>query len=109
MNALILTPREATALAALAVFGLVVPNGIFLWYFFMDHGVVRAAVHNPVALVFIVEAFLLMFLLAWLLRRSGCTRPTGFVFVVMSLVGSMAFSVPAALWLAGRKKPTDPE
>ena len=44
-----------------------------------------------------------MGLLAWLLGRAGVRRPTGRWFVVLSLVGSMAFSVPAAIWLLGRR------
>ena len=104
MKAIILTPREAATLAALAVFGLVVPNGIFLWYFFADHGVVRAALTNPVALVFISEAFLLMFLFAWLLRKAGSGKPTGFIFILLSLAGSLACSVPLTLWLMCRRE-----
>lgn len=105
MKPIILTSHEAAVLAALALFGLVVPNGIFLWYFFADFAAVRAAFGNPVALVFIGEALFLMFLLAWVLRRAGSTKPTGYVFVVLSLAGSMAFSVPASLWLACRPGP----
>ncbi len=104
MKSIVLTSRESFVLAALAIFGLLVPNGIFLYYFFAAPEVVRQAMSNPIALVFIAEAFFLMFLLAWLLRRAGSTKPTGGVFVVLSLVGSMAFSVPAALWLALRGK-----
>ncbi|MBP6507230.1 MAG: hypothetical protein KA257_06665 [Opitutaceae bacterium] len=104
MKSIVLTPRESSGLVALAIFGLLVPNGIFLYYFFTAPEVVRQTLSNPVALVFIAEAFFLMFLLAWLLRRAGSTKPTGWVFVVLSLVGSMAFSVPVALWLAFKGK-----
>jgi hypothetical protein len=39
----------------------------------------------------------LMLLFAWLLERLGVRRPDGVAFVAWSLLGSLAFSVPAAL------------
>jgi Na+/citrate or Na+/malate symporter len=107
MKPITLSPREATVLAALAGFGLLVPNGVFLWYFFARPETVRSAFANPVALVFIGEAFLLMFLFAWLLGRLGSRRPTRWSFVGLSLLGSLAFSVPLALWLNFRGKDID--
>lgn len=107
MKPFYLTSREARVLAALAVFGLVVPNGVFLWYFVTSPGLLRAALVNPISLVFLFEAFFLMFLIAWLIRRAGGQRPSGLGFIVMSLAGSLAFSVPAVLCLALRP-PADP-
>lgn len=104
MKPLTFTPAELRFIGVLALFGLIVPNGIFLYYFFSSPEVMQAAMSNPISLVFISEAFLLMFLFAWLLRKVGSTQPSGFVFILMSLVGSMVFSVPAALWLAGKKR-----
>ncbi|MAE59956.1 MAG: hypothetical protein CMJ49_01215 [Planctomycetaceae bacterium] len=86
----------------LAVFGLLIPNGAFIYFFVTDPQVTRAAMTNPISLVFMFEAFVLMLLFAWLLRRAGVRRPSGLVFIVMSLIGSMVFSVPAALALVFR-------
>jgi hypothetical protein len=80
-----------------------VPNGIFIYFFLTDPGMAKAALTNPISLVFITEAFFLMFLLAWLLGKVACQRPTGMGFILLSLIGSMVCSVPATLWLAGRK------
>ncbi len=104
MKPLIFTPLELRVLALLAIFGLLVPNGIFVYYFFNDPEVSRIAMSNPISLVFMTEAFFLMFLFAWLLRKAGSTKPNGLVFIIMSLVGSMVFSVPAALWLTFRNR-----
>lgn len=90
-------------LAIIALFGLLVPNGIFLWAAFSDFPAMLKALTDPVALVFVLEAFGLMFLLAWLIHRSDL-KPGWLVFVLMSLAGSLAFSVPAWLWLASRKR-----
>lgn len=54
------------------------------------------------ALVLITEAFLLMFLFAWLIHHLKFRSPGWLAFIVMSHVGSMVFSVPAFLYLASR-------
>ncbi len=105
MRTLTLSSQTRSFLLLLAGLGIVVPNGVFLWCLFADFDLVLAALRNPVALVFIAEAFLVMGLLAWLARRSG-RGPGAGAFIVMSLLGSLAFSVPAWLWLASREKPS---
>jgi hypothetical protein len=89
-------------LLALALFGLFVPNGVFLYCFFATPEVVKAALGNPVALVFMAEAMLLMLLFAWIVPRLGLRSPAWTIFILASLVGSLAFSVPAFLYLASR-------
>ena len=96
------TATQEKLLLALAVFGLIVPNGFFLYYLLVAPASLHAALSNPVALVFITEAFLLMFLFAWLIRHLGFCSPGWLAFLIMSLFGSMVFSVPAFLYLASR-------
>jgi len=97
MNRPVLTSVESKLLFALAIFALIVPNGIFLWYAFFDRDVVFAALTNPVSLVFVLEAFALMGLFAWLIAKTRLTRPGWKGFVLLSLVGSMLFSVPLVI------------
>ena len=97
------TTAQEKLLFALAIFGLLVPNGFFLYYSLVAPAALHAALSNPVALVFITEAFLLMSLLAWVIRHSGFRSPGWLAFIVMSLLGSMVFSVPAFLYFASRK------
>ncbi len=96
------TERQEKMLAGLATFGLIVPNGCFLYYSLVRPSALVAAIANPVALVFICEAFFLMFFLAWLLHKGGFRTPGWRAFIVMSLVGSLMFSVPATLYFASR-------
>jgi len=98
-----LTPIQEKLLLALALFGLIVPNGIFLYYAFCVPSVLVAALGNPAALLFIGEAFLLMVLLAWLIHHFGLDSPGWRMFIIMSLLGSLTFSVPAFLYLTNRK------
>ncbi len=90
-------------LLALAAAGFIVPNGVFLFYLMAEPAIFKAALRNPVALVFIAEAFFLMFLFAGVIRRQGFRAPGWFAFIALSLAGSMAFSVPAFLYLASRR------
>ena len=110
MKAPVLTSYEAAALVTLAVFGFLVPNGVFVYFAMTQPGLVRAALGNPLSLVFIFEAFFLMFLFAWLIRRTGVRKPSALGFIVMSIVGSLAFSVPATLpfILKNRTPPESP-
>ena len=104
----VFSKNEAAVLAGLAVFGFLVPNGAFLYWFVRDPGLLRAALANPIALMFILEALFLTGLFAWLLHRAGVRRPSGLVFLVVSVAGSLAFSVPATLWLL-RKNQSRPD
>ena len=88
----------------LAVVGLLGLNGAFVYYALFRPDVLAAAQRNPVSLVFMVEAFVLVGLGAWGIWRLGLRRPGWVAFVAMSLVGSLAFSVPAFLLLHLRKR-----
>ena len=92
----VLSGTESGFLLGLALFGLFVPNGIFVWALFAHPDLIRDALVNPVSFVFIAEAFLLMFLFAWLLAKSG-SKAKGGLFVIGTLIGGMGFSVPLAL------------
>lgn len=87
--------------AAVGFFGL---NGVFLFYALARPEVMIDALANPISVVFMLEAFLLMGFLAWLIARTGIRTPSWRLFVVLSLVGSLAFSVPAFVLLLRRKQ-----
>lgn len=96
------TPVQERVLLGLAIFGFLVPNGFFLYFAAAEPEWVDAALENPISLVFIVEAFFLMFLFAWLIHREGLRSPGWITFVALSILGSLWFSVPAFLYLASR-------
>jgi len=88
--------RERFWLAILAAFTFFGLNGAFI-YGLLQRAVVKSALANPLALAFILEAFVLVGLLAYLLRKWGVSRlPWGW-FVVLSLLGGLAFALPVAL------------
>ena len=99
---------ERLALWSLAVIGFVVVNGAFL-YGLLQPSVLREAMANPVAMAFMVEAMLLMGAFAYLLTKWQVSQLSWVWFVVLSLLGSMAFALPIVLlWprKAGRSHPT---
>jgi drug/metabolite transporter (DMT)-like permease len=90
-------------LGVLSVVGFFGLNGVFLYYALFRPDVMSAVQGNPIALVFIIEAFVLVFLMAWFFHRLEFRRPGWVAFVLLSLAGSLAFSVPFFLLLHLRK------
>jgi hypothetical protein len=82
-----------------SVVGLFGINGVFLYYAALDPAMMGRALRNPIAAAFILEAVLMTILAAWLVHVSGLQRPGWGWFVVLSIVGSLAFGVPAFMLL----------
>lgn len=94
------TESQERLLLCLAVFGLLVPNGFFVHQALTNYPMLAAALSNPVALVFNAEAIFLMGLFAWLVQRNARGRWNWVWFILLSLVGSLFFSVPLFLYFA---------
>ena len=88
----------------LSIAGLIIPNGIFIYYFFTDHNLFLSALRNPVSLVFLAEAFILMFYFSWLLSKLEDKPFTGFMFILLSIIGSLGFSVPYFIYRLIKQK-----
>jgi len=87
---------ERLLLWALAVLGFLGVNGVFL-YGLLRPTVFDEALGNPIALAFMIEAMLLMGAFAYLLTKWRVSRLSWIWFVVLSLLGSMAFALPIVL------------
>jgi hypothetical protein len=96
--------RRQIALISIALFGLLVPNNLFLYWAFHDNGGWAEVVHNKLALAFMLDAFLALGILAYFfaVRRIGAVK--WYWFVVLSLVGGLGFSLPMYWWLNERGK-----
>ena len=98
--------RERFCLAVLAAFTFFGLNGAFV-YGLLHRAVLESALTNPLALAFILEALVLVGVLAYLLRKWGVSRlPWGW-FVVLSLLGGLAFALPVVLLWSERVRKSE--
>ncbi len=92
-------------LAALAVFGFVAVNGAFFYGIIAQPGSLKAALTNPISLAFLTEALLMLAALGYLLGKWGVSRLSWAWFLLLSLVGSLAFALPVVLLWRGHDAP----
>jgi len=91
------SPREHFWLCVLAVIGFIVVNGAFICGVFFRQKGIMDALNNPIAIAFILEAFILLGILAYFLTKWQILRLHWGWFVFLSLLGSIAFALPVAL------------
>jgi hypothetical protein len=96
-----LSRADRVTLWAVAAFGLLGPNGVFLYYAWFRRADLIAALSHPVTLAFVVEAFVVMGLVAVALARAG-GRLGWKGFVALSLLGGLGFSLPVLALMSAR-------
>jgi hypothetical protein len=89
-------------LLLIALFGLLVPNGFFLYWLFNEYSGVANALQDKLALGFILDVFMAMLLLAYYFAKFPIGRVRWYWFVVLSLLGGLGFSLPLYWWLNKR-------
>ena len=92
-----------------AICGFLFINCPFLYYALVATDIYSEGMKNGLALVFLGEAFLLLFFLAFVIAKMGWKRPGWVFFVCMSILGSLAFSVPFQLYLMSRPNRGGPD
>ena len=102
------THTERFWLAALGVFGFFAVNGAFVYGMLFQPDAMTAALTNPLAAAFIVEALVLVAVFAYLFDRWGVSRLGWGWFVFLSLLGSMAFAIPVVLLFPRRDRSEPP-
>jgi hypothetical protein len=95
------------ALLLIALFGLLVPNGIFVYWLFMEFNGISEVLQNKLALAFMIEAFLVMFLMAYYFSKNPLGNVKWYWFIVFSLIGGLGFGIPFYYWL--NKRPVQAE
>ena len=89
-------------LLAIALFGLIVPNGLFFYWLVYEYDGLMNVAQNKLALAFIMDAFLAMGLLAYYFARNPVGRFEWYWFIALSLLGGLGFSIPFYWWLNKR-------
>ena len=87
------------ALLILSILGFAVINLPFLYIAVFRTEIYDAGLANGLAQVFMAEALLLMVFFSFLIHAIGWKKPGWFSFILMSIVGSMAFSIPLYLYI----------
>ena len=90
------TRRERLSLWSLSAIGFVGLNTAFV-FGLTRPDVLMSALRNPISLAFIAEAFLMLGLLAYLLRKWRVLRVPWPWFVGLSILGGLLFALPLAL------------
>ena len=90
------------ALLLIALFGLFVPNGIFIYWLFTEFSSLGDVINNRLALGFIIEAFLVLGLLAYWFAKNPPGKIRWYWFVLFSLIGGLGFGLPFYYWLSKR-------
>ena len=89
-------PRECFWLWTLAVFAFLAVNEAFV-YGLLQPGALAAAMTNLLALALMGEALVLVGIIAYLLSKWRVNRMSRGWFVLLSLLGSIAFALPIVL------------
>lgn len=86
-----------------ALFGLIVPNGLFLYWLLVEYAGISAVLDNKLALGFMLDAFLSLILLTIYFARHPLGPVAWPWFVLLSFLGGLGFSLPFYYWLNRRE------
>ncbi|MBP6671938.1 MAG: hypothetical protein KA247_02260 [Bacteroidetes bacterium] len=86
-------------LLSIAVFGLIIPNGMFLYYIVVELSSLSQVLNDLLAMGFIIDAFMATGLLAWWFAEHPLGRYSWKTFIALSLFGGLGFSLPFFYYL----------
>jgi hypothetical protein len=99
-----MTSLNRSLLLTIALFGLLVPNGMFFYYLFVEFSSVTEVLNNWLAMGFIIDAFMATGLLAWWFAKHPLGKHSWKMFVLLSLLGGLGFSLPFFYYLNKRSE-----
>ena len=94
---------NSVILLLVSLFGLLVPNALFLYWLVVEYHGIEAVLQDKLALAFILDAFMVLALLAVYFARNPIGRIRWPWFVLLSLLGGLGFSLPFYCWLNRRE------
>jgi len=92
-----LTSSQKIILWCFSFAGLLIVNGLFLYTLFFKSELIGDAQQNLYSLAFILEAFLLIPLFCFLIYVAKLKSPGWIGFLILSILGSLAFSIPFSI------------
>ena len=97
--------RRPTWLLVIALFGFIVPNGMFVYWLVTDFHGLAPIFRDRLALSFILDALLALIMLSLYFARNPAGRYGWQWFLALSLAGGLGFGIPFYWWLNGRDAP----
>jgi uncharacterized membrane protein YedE/YeeE len=89
-------------LLVVAAVGMILPNGIFLYWLFHDFTSLSAILGDRLAVAFMIDCFASAFLLTYLFARKPIGPYRWPWFLGLCLLGTLCFGIPMYLWLNWR-------
>ena len=93
---------SSLALIVFALLAFLGPNGLYLYTLFTHPELNTAALGNPVALAFMIEAMMLLCLFLWFVYTRTQSIKQVVIYLGLSFLGSLAFSFPLFLYFQKR-------
>jgi hypothetical protein len=89
-------------LSIVSAIGLFIINSMFIYSLLLRSDLITNAYDNLFAMTFMLEAFILLPLFCLLIHAAKLKSPDWKVFLLFSLGGSLAFSIPFSILLWNR-------
>ena len=86
-----------------ALLGFTVPNGVFLYWLFVEYRGLAPVLHDHLALGFILDVLLALIVLSIYFARHPIGPVKWYWFAGLSVIGGLGFSLPLFYWLNQRK------
>ena len=99
-----LSPKSRTLILLFAIITLVGPNGMFLYYSITQPELLQAANSNPIALAFMIEAFMLLALFLVYMWRKTKSVMQVVLYLGLSFIGSLAFSFAVYVYVYSKPR-----
>ena len=102
-----MTDKVARIFLTISVTAFIGPNGLYIYTLFTDPGANLEAINNPIALAFMVEAIMLLCLFLYYVYCKTKSMKQVFLYLILSFIGSLAFSFPLFIYLDFKKNSRD--
>jgi hypothetical protein len=99
-----LSKKQQILLWCISVIGLIGVNGLFLYALVFIPEQITSAFNNVISIAFILEALLLLLLLCFLVSVVKFKSPGWPGFLLLSILGSLAFSIPFSIIMWNKNK-----
>ena len=99
-----MSKKTGLILLFVSIAALLGPNGMYLYSAITNPELNQQAFQNPISLAFIIEAMMLLGLFLWYVFKETKSWSKVIIYLTLSFVGSLAFSLPLFLYAHNKNK-----